>query len=247
MSYSFNTFLVTPLYNGFIYLLNHLPFLDAGIVIIIFTVIVSFLLYPLSKKALATQARTKQFEGEIAQLKERYKNNKEEHARQLMAFYKEKGINPLSGIAILLIQIPIILALYQVFIATKFPIIDVVRLYSFVPVPETINMYFLGLIDISGKSLILALLAAVAQFVQGWFSPAMQAVTPKTKSKEPSFEESFAASMRIQTRYVLPIIIFLISYQYSGVIALYLFTRSAFMFGQEMWMKRSNEMRTTTV
>lgn len=239
----FTTYLVNPLYNGFVALLDILPTPDAGVGVILFTIIVSAALYPLSKKALVTQVRMRMYEGEMAEVKEKYKNNKEEQARQLLAFYKQKGINPFSSIFLVILQIPIIIALYYVFLHAGLPEIDAARLYSFVPVPEAISMKLFGLFDIAGKNIILALLAGAAQFIQGWFSPTMAASTAPKKNTPPSFEESLASSMRVQTRYFLPLIIILISYQYSGVIALYFMTRSLFMFGQELAMKPS---RTTS-
>lgn len=237
----FNTLFVNPLYNGFVALLDVVPNADAGVGIILFTIIVSLVIYPLSKKSLATQAKTKQFEGELKELKTKYSHNKEEQARAMMAFYKEKGINPLSGLLLAIIQLPIIIALYYVFARSGLPHIDAVRLYDFVRAPEVVNMVFLGIVDISKKNLILAFIAALAQFIQGWYSPALAALPHKPlldKNKKPSFEDSFAAGMRLQVRYFLPGIIFLISYQYSGVIALYFATRSLFMFVQELIMRK---------
>ncbi len=237
----FNTFFVNPLYNGFVALLDVIPNADAGVGIVLFTVIVSLVLYPLSKKSLVTQAKTKQFEGELKELKTRYANNKEEQARAMMAFYKEKGINPLSGLFLAFVQLPIIIALYFVFARAGLPNIDASRLYDFVRAPEFVSMLFLGFVDISKKNLILAFVAALAQFIQGWYSPALSSLPQKSLSdihKKPSFEDSFAAGMRLQVRYFLPGIIFLISYQYSGVIALYFATRSLFMFVQELIMRK---------
>lgn len=237
----FNTYLVNPLYNGFVAILDIIPNGDAGIGIVLFTIIISLVIYPLSKKSLATQARTKQFEGELKEIKARYSNNKEEQARAMMAFYKEKGINPLSSLFLVFIQLPIIIALYYVFSHSGLPEIDASRLYSFVQVPEVVNMLFFGLIDISKKNIFLAFIAALAQFIQGWYSPALAALpqkNPKDVNKKPSFEDSFASGMRLQVRYFLPGIIFLISYQYSGVIALYFATRSLFMFVQELAMRK---------
>jgi YidC/Oxa1 family membrane protein insertase len=236
----FTTLLVNPLYNGFVGLLDVLPFLDAGIVIIIFTSLVSLVLYPTSRKALTTQVKMKQHESELKEIKEKYARNKEEQARRMLAFYREKGINPFAGLVVILIQLPVVIALYYVFFRAGLPAIDAGRLYDFIPVPTSVNMQFLGLVDISQKSVFLAALAGLAQFVQAWYSPALALAAQKKRKagEKPSFEESFASSMRVQMRYVFPIIIFMISYQYTGVIALYLATRSTFTFAQELVMRR---------
>lgn len=235
----FNTFFVNPLYNAFVALLDVIPHTDAGVGVVLFTIIVSLLLYPISKKALATQLHMKQYEVELRELKERFANNKEEQARRILSFYKEKGINPFASLFLILIQLPIIIALYFVFARSGLPIIDTARLYSFISAPAQVDMTFLGLVDIAHKSFLLAFVAALAQFIQGWYSPAFAETNKnKVQKNKPSFEESFAASMRFQTRYFLPGVIFLVSYQYSGVIALYFATRSLFMFFQELIMRK---------
>ncbi len=234
----FNTLFVNPLYNAFVALLEVIPHTDAGLGIVLFTIIVSLFLYPVSKKALETQLHMKQYEVELRELKERFVNNKEEQARRIMSFYKEKGINPFASLFLIFIQLPIIIALYLVFARSGLPIIDTGRLYSFISVPTQVNMSFLGLIDIAHKSFLLAFVAALAQFIQGWYSPAFMEINKsKVPKNKPSFEESFASSMRFQMKYFLPGVIFLVSYQYSGVIALYFATRSFFMFFQELIMR----------
>lgn len=241
----FSTFILNPLYNGFVAILDILPNGDAGIGVILFTILTSLVLFPISQKALKTQTKLKLHEKELKDLRDRYKNNKEEQARAMLSFYKEKGINPFSSILLVFIQLPIVIGLYFVFARAGLPEIDPARLYSFVPTPETVNIVFLGLVDISQKSLILALFAAVFQFIQGWYSPAFQ--TPPGEKKrnagdKPSFEETFQAGMRMQARYFLPGIIFLVSYQ-SGVLALYFATRSLFMFAQELLMRQKKTIQ----
>ena len=117
----FNTFFYHPLYNGLVFLISAVPLADVGIAIIALTVLVKLLLFPLSRKAVRTQLIMKELEPELKTLKEKYKNDKQQQARKVMDLYKEKGVNPFSGIARILIQIPIILALYWVFFRGGLP------------------------------------------------------------------------------------------------------------------------------
>src|SRR3989338_6480274 len=96
ISYVWNLVIYQPLYNGLIFLMDIMPWADAGISVIIFTFIVKLALFPLSQKATVTQLKMKSLEGELALLKEKYKNDREGHARATMAFYKEKKVNPFS-------------------------------------------------------------------------------------------------------------------------------------------------------
>src|SRR3989344_4272166 len=102
------------------------------------------------------------------------------------------ALYPFSGCLLVLIQIPIIFALYYVFY--KGINFDGGLLYSFVPPPEHLNMHFLGLLDISGKSLFLAILAGVSQYFQAHFMQRPAATLEETGS----VSASFAKSMRFQ-------------------------------------------------
>jgi YidC/Oxa1 family membrane protein insertase len=224
-----------PLYNGLIALINIVPF-DAGVVVILFTLIVKFVLFPLSRKAVKTQLEMKAIQPKLTALKEEYKDDQQQYAVKMLEMYKEHEINPFSTIFLTLIQIPIIISLYYVFLKSGLPSIQVDLLYSFVSVPETVNMNFLGLIDISQKSVILALFAAVSSFFQMKYSVPI----PQTKTKPgESFKDDLARSMSIQMRYVFPIIVFFIAYTISGVIAIYWFTSNIFTIAQEVYTRKN--------
>src|SRR3990167_7650691 len=111
----YNTIIFNPLYNGLIYLMDILPWVDAGIVVIIFTIIIRLILFPLSKKAIVTQVRMKELEPEINRLKQMMKDDRQGQALKMMALYKEKKISPFSSFLVLLVQLPIIWALYSIF------------------------------------------------------------------------------------------------------------------------------------
>ena len=233
MSYIYNNFIYIPLYNGLMSLSDLLPFLDAGVIIILFTIVVKLVLFPISKKAVRTQAMMKLVEPELNAIKEKYKNDKQAQALRVMNFYKAKQINPFSSIFLLFIQLPIIFALYKIFY-TGFSPIDTSILYSFVAAPESINVFFLSLLDVTSKSWIMAFLAAVSQYFQIRYS--MPVLPPKKES--PSFSDDFARNMQIQMKYVLPVMIFFISSQVAAALAIYWTTSNLFMIGQEIVVRR---------
>jgi YidC/Oxa1 family membrane protein insertase len=235
MSALYHDFLFQPLYNGLIFLLSFIPGIDAGVAVIIFTIIIKVLLFPLSKKFIKTQMVMREIQPEINVLKEKYKDNKQEQARKTMEVYKTKGVNPFSGILLIFIQIPILLALYSVF-NSGLPEIKLNELYSFIVAPKDVNMIFLGWVDIaSHKNIILSLLVAVSQFFQARI---MMAGVKPSASKSGSFESDFAKSMSVQTQYVLPIFIGFISYNLSVALAIYWITSNLFAIGQELYMRR---------
>jgi len=230
----FNTFFYEPLYNGLIGLMSLIPWADVGVAIIIFTFLVKLILFPLSQKAVRTQAKMKKLEPRINEIKQKYKD-KAEQAAKTMELYKEEKLNPFSGILTLFIQIPIIFALYFIFLRGGLPEINTEILYSFIKVPTNINMSFLGLLDVTEKSFFLALLAGATQFFQA------RLASPKVgpKKENPTLGEDFARSMSLQMKYVFPFIVFIIAYNISAAIAIYWATSNLFMIGQELYVKRS--------
>lgn len=231
MSFLYHTFFFDPLYNILVLLLKILPWADAGIIVIILTVLVRLIIFPLSKKAILTQVKMAELAPELAKIKEKYKDKTEEQARLTLALYKEKKVNPFSGILVIIIQIPIILALYQIFI--HFPEVNATLLYSFVGLPDHVNTTFLGLFNITAKSFTLAFLAAVSTFFQ--FQLSMKGQVPP---KGNSFGDNLTRSMQTQMKYFFPVIVFFISYSISGVIALYWLTTNLFSIAQEIFVRR---------
>ena len=231
MSYLYHSFFFDPLYNSLIFLFQILPWADAGIVVVLLTILVRLILFPLSRKAVVTPVKMAEIGPELSAIKEKYKNNSEEQARKTLALYKEKGVNPFSGILVVIIQIPIILALYQIFL--HFPEVNSALLYSFVSVPENINTTFLGLVDVSAKSAVIALLAAASTYFQ--FLASMKG---QKESKGTSFGDNLTRSMQKQMKYFFPVLVFFISYNISGVIALYWLTTNLFSIAQELFVKR---------
>jgi YidC/Oxa1 family membrane protein insertase len=95
-------------------------------------------------------------------------------------------------------------------------------------------MFFVGLIDLTKKSIVLALLAGITQFIQAHIMAANMA----PQSKEPSFANDLAKSMTFQTKYILPIFITFVSYAASSAIALYWVTSNVFSICQELYVRR---------
>jgi YidC/Oxa1 family membrane protein insertase len=238
MSFIYHTFFFDPLYNTLVLLAWVLPWASAGVVVMLLTIIVRLAMSPLSKKAVLTQVKMTEVAPDLEKIKEQYKDKPEEQARKTLELYKERGVNPFSGILVIIIQIPIIIALYQIFLKAGFPTIDTTFLYSFIKAPEYINPVFLGL-DITQKSVILALLAATTTFFQFRISMKNQKA-PKGNS----FADNLNRSMQVQMKYFFPILVFFISYTVSGVIALYWMTTNLFSIGQEVLVRR--KLKKTT-
>jgi len=251
MHYLYTTFIYNPLYNGLVLLMNTAkiaPWIDAGMIVILFTIVVRLILFPLSKKAARTQVIMKTVEPEMNALKEKYKDDKQTQAVKMMELYKEKKINPFSSILLLFIQLPIIIALYRIFYSTGFSTVHTELLYGWVPIPPVVSTMFLGLLDVSKKSIILALLAALSQYLQISISVPKPAARKEGSSK---FGEDFARNMQLQMKYVFPVMIFFISWNLAGALAIYWITSNLFMIAQELYIRkqiqRENQAKATEV
>jgi YidC/Oxa1 family membrane protein insertase len=241
----YNAFIFQPLYNGLVGLMVLLPWIDVGVAVIIFTALVKLALSHLSKSSILTQIKMKEIEPEANKTKARYANDRQAQALKVMELYKANGIKPFSGILLLIIQLPILLALLSVFYKI-IPTIHPEYLYSFISVPA-VKTQFLGLINLTKPSLFLAILTAVAQFVQLHFSLAskqFKPVTAPTQTGAPPLD--FAASMNKQMKFMLPLLAFASVYwlipmqfpQAASIIALYWIVSTLFTLGQELVIRR---------
>ena len=228
----FGTFIYNPLYNGLITLVGLVPGGDAGIAAILFTVIVRFVLYPLSKSAIRTQEGMKRIKPELEELKEKYKDNPQEQATEMFALYKREQINPFASIFLILIQLPIIFALYFVFLRGGLPEINMDILYSFVTIPENVSMMFLGFVDMTKRSAVLALLAGITQHIH-----ARKTFNTPAK-RDGSFGGDFAHTMQIQMKYGMPVLITIIAFTLPAIISLYWVTSNIFTLIQETSIRR---------
>lgn len=231
----FHILFYNPIYNGLIFLISTFSWMDFGMAVIAITIIVKLILFPLTRSSIRTQIEIKKIEPLLNEIKTKYEKNKEEQARRMMDLYKEHQINPFASFLLILVQLPILFALYFVFLKSGLPNVHTDILYSFVKAPDFINPNFLGLIDISQKSLILSFLAGITQFLQ------MKLIMPKIENngQKNNLKDDLVRNMQIQMKYVLPVFIFFIAYGLASAIALYWTASNLFMIGQELYIRKN--------
>jgi len=230
----FHAVFYDPIYNALVALVALVPGSDVGIAVILVTIVIRLILLPFSLSAARTQRTMKELEPKLKELKEKHKGDKEKEALETLALYRESKVNPFASILMVFIQIPVLLALYFVFFYEPFPAINLDRLYSFTPVPQAASLLFLGLISVAGKSLVLAFLAGVTQYLQAHFALAGTMKPSDTKN----LQNDFQRMMGTQLKYVFPFIIGVISYTTSGAIALYFITTNLAGVLQELHIRR---------
>lgn len=243
----FNIVLYRPLFNLLILLYQYLPGRDFGVAVVFLTILIKFLLYPLGNSAIKSQKALTGIQPKVKEIQEKYKDNKEEQARLIMELYKKEKINPFSGFLPLLIQFPILIALYRVFWKGLQPQQFSSLLYGFVPHVDSINASFLGIIDLSHSwvlevdgvrhylwpNIILIILVGITQF----FQTRMNAPRIKTNKKQ-SFD--FSSQMQKQMQYFFPFFTILILLKLPLAIGLYWLTTTLFTIIQQYCIFRHN-------
>ena len=227
----FKVILYIPLFNALIFISNFMPQHDLGLGIIVLTVVIRFLFFPLSIKSQRSQRALNAINPHIQAIKEKHKHDKTAQGVAMMQLYKEHNINPVAGCLPLLIQLPILIALYQVFVAGLNPQ-SLSLLYPFVPNPGSINPLFLGLISISSRNIFLALLAGVLQFVQAKQSMAYM------KSAGGGSNPQMSA-LNTQMLYFFPVMIVVIGWNIQAGLILYWIATTLFSIGEQFYLKRS--------
>ena len=265
----FDILVVQPIFNLLIGLYSIIPGGDFGISLVIFTIFIRFLLYPLVKRQLHQTRAMRRLQPELKKIKVAAKGNKQLESMQMMELYKKNGVSPFRTIGILLIQLPIFIALYHVIrIFTEHR--DEIQAYTYgfmeglkpvktlIENPDTFNETFLGFIDltktafstdgISISLIIIAVLASVTQYIL------TRQTMPKSESdkgfreimreaaegKQADQSEMNAVVMKKMMN-ILPIIMFFIMISIPGALALYYVVSNLVAVGQQAYLLRQDE------
>lgn len=236
----FHTLFYEPMYNALVFILSFLPTHDVATAVVILTIIVKFLLLPLSKKMFLSQITQRKIQPIISKLQEEYKDNRQMLGLKMMEVYKEHKLNPFSSILLMLIQIPIVFALYFVFANGGLPELKAEDLYSFTPFVENIQHVLYG-VDFTQASIYIGVLAALFQYFQIRLSLNHMKASAETSAKsitELKPEEMIQRQMTFMMKYFIPFIILLASLKVSAAVALYWIVSSIFMIIQELYFRR---------
>ena len=231
----YNEVFYRPLLGALVFLTSVLPGHDLGFAVILLTIIIRVLTFPLTHKMVKTQNAMRLIEPKVKKIHEDYKN-KEDQAKALMALYKEHGINPFSGFFSLLIQFPLLIALYQVF--WKGIPFSPEEIYSFINLPVDVNTLFLGFIALTEPSVGMAALSGLSQFWQARL--ALPKKTTPIKNDLPDRQASMSSAMQWQMVYVFPIIIFFISLKLPAAVGLYWTAMNVFAIVHEAMVRRQS-------
>jgi YidC/Oxa1 family membrane protein insertase len=225
---AFNLFLCQPLFNALVFLYKYLPGHDFGVAIIVLTVVIRLLLYPLMTQSIKSQKILNNLQPKIQEIQNKHKSDKNKQGQAMMELYKNEKINPFGGCLPLLIQLPILFALYRVFWKGLQPE-QLNQLYSFVSFSGQINPDFLGIINLGEASVFLAVLAGITQFIQ------TKMTMPKIQKAQGGKDQmsQFSNMMQKQMLYLLPIFTVFILWKMPSAIAVYWIVTALFTIAQQ--------------
>lgn len=209
MANLFHLLLLNPLLRLLVFLYGSVAFHDLGVAIIILTLLVRLVLYPLFYKSLKQQQVLKKIQPHIQGIQTKHKDDREAQGKALMALYKEHGVNPLMSLALVFVQLPVLIALYQVF---RSP-------------PPALTQSFLGLISLHERSIILVVIAALLQYALGIMSMKDSVAGPAAQT---------ARHMVV----IGPVITVAVLWSLPAAVGLYWITTTLFSIVQQMHVER---------
>lgn len=223
----FHDFFYQPLLNILIFLYQEVSFYDFGIAIILLTFLVRIVLFPLFYKSSKSQTIIQRLQPALKKIQHDHKGNREKLAQATMELYKKNKVNPFSGILLLIVQLPILFALFKLFRdLSDLPLND---LYGFVSRPEYLNPQFLHLIDLGKSNIFIVILAAIAQYFQG------NLTSPKIeKGKELTPAEKIGRQMILFGPFIT--VVFLISL--PSALGFYWLATSVFSVIQQLYINK---------
>lgn len=223
----FHVVISQPLENLLALTYLALPIKDLGLAIVLFTVILRLILFPLTVKAMRAQRALAKLQPKVKEVQERFKKDREAQGREIMALYREHRVNPFASLLPILIQLPVLFALWRILLG------DVREgsfgdLYSFLPDPGTLSLTSFGLVNLAESFPALAIAAGAAQFLQS-----------KLAMKDMGTQQGdFAKMFARQSLFVFPLITVVIAWQFPAALTLYWFVTTIVAAGQHWLAQR---------
>lgn len=265
----FDIILVQPIFNILLFIYGLIPGHDFGVALILFTVLIRFLMWPLVRKQLHQTKVMQKLQPELQKIKKRTKGNKQLEAQLMMELYKERGVNPFGSIGLLIVQLPVFIALFAVvrLITADHGVNIAHYAYGFIQGipyisdvigdPSKFNYMMFGLVDLTKQAVsdgsfylplfIMAVIAAVLQFVQS------KQLLPKVKEgrklrdvlKEQAAgkqvdQSEISALMSNKMVYLFPFMTFIVSIYFAGALVLYLLATSVIAIAQQSYVLRGD-------
>jgi len=245
LGYFWRTFLYQPIYNALVAIISIVPGSDLGLAIILLTLLLRFILFIPSQKGINSQRKLQEVQPMLKKVQEKYKNDQQKLAQETLAIYKQYKVNPLGSCLPLLIQFPILIALFYVIKGGLNP--DNVHLL-YEPLKNVdlvhLNTNFLGILELTERNIIvLPLVVALLQFVQMKLSTSANLKNfgkkkDDKKGKKDKKGEKKVNEMQMATNmmvYIMPAMIALFTASVPAGVGLYWGVSTVFGIGQQVY------------
>lgn len=250
----FHELLVRPLFNALILLYDVVPGQDLGVAIILLTLLVRLILFPLVVRQFRSQRRLTELQPKVEELRKSV-HDRGEQSRRLLQLYREHGVSPASGCLPLIPQLPILWAMYLV-LRRGLDAASLSSLYAFVPNPGAINPQAFGFLNLAAPAiqrsasglaiawpaLVLALLTGAVTYWQLKLTPTGRPSHPASADKAPA--EQLAHRMSQQMRFIVPLTTVYFTLAFPTGLALYWFVTTLVAALQQWVILRPGQGRS---
>jgi len=219
----FNTYIYQPIFSVLVLIYEHIAFNDFGVAVIILTILVRIILFPIFYKGAKSQTIMQRLQPKIKEIQEKHKKDKEKQAKAMMDLYRENKFNPFSSFFLLILQLPVFFALFRIFTRG-------------LSGTEFVNHTLFGIVNLGESSIPLAILAAGAQYLQGKLSLVRQ-----KRNSGQGGEKNPTASIGKTMMLISPIFSFVILLNLPSALGLYWFISTLFSVFQQLYINKKLE------
>jgi len=265
----FTTIIVQPIFNLLVLIYGLLPGHNFGLALIIFTIIIRLLLWPLLKKQLHQTKLMRKLQPEIKRIKKETKGNRQKESLMMMELYKERGINPLSSFPTLIVQFIVLIGLYSglrrvindphSLVTFSYPVLQ--HLPWMKELAHNIHLFdntLFGIVDLSRSALgkagvywpamVIVVASAVTQYFQSkQLMPTdkdargLRQILKSAGDGKQADQSEVNAAVGRSTRFLIPGVIFLVTVNIASALSLYWFVGGLVAFIQQSFVLREDE------
>jgi len=257
----FTTLIVQPIFNLLVLIYNFIPGHNFGLAVIIFTIVVRLLMWPLLKKQLHQTKLMRKLQPDLKRIKAAAKGDRQKEAVMMMELYKERGVRPLRSIGLILLQMPILIGLY---LGLQRIVKDPHELYNF-SYPFIQNLGWMqqlkgdlskfdeslfGLVDLTRPAigngdlylpaLLLVAASAIIQFYQSKQlipqdkeARSLRQIMKDAGEGKQADQSEVSAAVSRSTMFLLPAMVFLFTINLASALSLYWLTGGIVAFIQQ--------------
>lgn len=271
----FEILIVKPLFNLLVLIYALIPGHNFGLAIILFTIVIRFLMWPMLKKQLHHAKAIRELQPELKKIKQATKGDKQKESMLVMELYKERQVSPFGSLGLIVIQFIILIGLYsglrrvvgnpQAFIDNTYGFIATLPwMKTLAADPSLFDSTLFGIVDLTKPALlngvwyipglILVVGSAVAQYFQSTQlmpkdkdSRSLRRILKEASGGQPADQAEVNAAVGRTTRFIIPIAILLFTVNIASALNLYWLVGGIVAFMQQSYILKQDETELEAV